>query len=343
MGLFKRSRKAFESFKRFAQDIEVLPAHQPLSEAASGKGLVYEVNPVYLEAGQGGTSSMRGVGAVVFALGWGLSWYAGYAVLSSIVLALDGDPRSLFSVFGTLLGSFAFFVGNLVGIAYFVPTFFNVTDVITRYDRKRQKVWMWSRHGAIEMDWNALTPVIRSGAASAYGTTRLYRGFYVEYGDDGEPKRTHGLPHVVQVGTFTGAEVGTRLLMEYVRRYMEQGPQALPPVGRFLRHRPQWWQMFNFMDVIQDWIDAKQGRSAGLPPPYATAFFSLLFFPVTFLLQVTHWIALWTAPCPTWPRDLIEMHARDLAELEDAGKPRQRRKPVIRVNGQIVESPADDG
>jgi hypothetical protein len=142
VGLFKRSRKAFKSFKRFAQDIEVLPAHQPLSEAASGKGLVYEVNPIYLEAGQGGTSSMRGVGAIVMAFGLGAMWYRSYNLMFS----------KISTTFSFMLGVLLFIMGTLILLPYLYATFFNVTDVITRYDRKRQKVWMWSRHGAIEMD-----------------------------------------------------------------------------------------------------------------------------------------------------------------------------------------------
>jgi hypothetical protein len=114
VGLFKRSRKAFESFKRFAQDIEVLPAHQPLSKEADSEGLVYEVNPVYLEAGQGGTSSMRGVGAVVFAVGLGFAWYAGFDAFSSILPTSHSSARLPFSLFNFVSGTFLFLLGNLV-------------------------------------------------------------------------------------------------------------------------------------------------------------------------------------------------------------------------------------
>lgn len=52
----------------------------------------------------------------------------------------------------------------------------------------------------------------------------MYRGMFVEYGADNAPLVTDGVPHVLQVWQASGGEPGALLSLEYVRRYMEEGP-----------------------------------------------------------------------------------------------------------------------
>ena len=341
-------RRAFESFKRYAQDTRVYPRHRMLSSGAVGEELVYEVNPVYLEAGQGGTSPMRGWGAILFVFALISGWWAGVFTITEVISSWhDPEMGMITRLFLIPFMLFAVALGTLVSFVYLGSAFFTATDVITRYDRKRQKVWMWTGRGPIEIDWNALTPVVRSGPASAYSMTRIYRGLYVEFDAQGEPKKTRGIPHVIQVGGISAGEEGVLPAMEYVRLYMEEGPQSLPPVRRYLQARPKWWAMFNFMNMIQDWLDYRQGKGSGLGPPYATMVFFFLFFPILFPMQFTNWLALKVAPCPHWPKELLRMHEQDLAELAAQApasppKPRPRRTPVIRVNGRIVDDATPD-
>jgi hypothetical protein len=245
-------------------------------------------------------------------------------------------------------------LASLVTFAWVGTAFLAPVDVITRYDRKRQRVWVWNAKGPIELDWNALVPVIRGTAASAYLPTKLYRGLYVEFGDDGRPRKTRGVPHVVQVGQTTADPQGVLPVMEYVREYMEQGPQVLPPVLRYLRRRPRWWMMFNFAGIAEDWADHFAGRPLPLGPPYGTTIAFIVLFPVLFPLQITNWLALMLAPWPKWPKDLLRTHQQDLADLAvsssspttppaASSSPTPRRKPVIRVNGNLVDDAHPDG
>jgi hypothetical protein len=66
----------------------------------------------------------------------------------------------------------------------------------------------------------------------------------------------------------------------------------------------------------------------------------VLFFPLLFPLQFTNWLALRVAPLPKWPRDLTDMHNADVAAAGAQESASARRKPVIRVNGEIVDGPS---
>jgi hypothetical protein len=112
--------------------------------------------------------------------------------------------------------------------------------------------------------------------------------------------------------------------------------------------------MFNFAGIAEDWADYFAKRPLPLGPPYGTTIAFLVLFPVLFPMQITNWLALMWAPCPKWPKDLLCMHQQDLAEWGHssdslapnaecaAPRPRQIRKPVIRVNGRLVDDARPD-
>lgn len=207
-------------------------------------------------------------------------------------------------------------------------TFFAPTDAVVRFDRKRQMAYMPAGKRLLEIPWSRLTPVVQGMAASPMLPARMYRGLFVEYGADHMPLVTDGVPHVLQVGQASGGEPGALFSLEYVRRYMEEGPQAVPRPNRdqWLHHRPTWRAMFNFVHLVDGWMQERHARSEAAPWGQTVVF--ALMFPLMFLLQVTHWLALRVAPLPKWPKALQAQHAADLAELG------------VRPDGQPVGSPA---
>lgn len=338
----KRAKKAWNAFKRTADNTREFPAHRPLSRGAVPDQLVYEVNPVYLQTGQGGNSYMRGFGSIMFLFGFVLGWW----IVFSAIFVFHMYGLAVFSLFGALLMTVVTY--SWVGKAFFMPI-----DIFTRYDRKRQKVWIWNRSGPVEVDWNNLVPVVRNVASSAYFPNRMSRAMYVEYGPDGRPRKTRGTPHVIQVGPATGTEDVALSVMEYVRRYMEQSLQSLPPVRHPLRVRPPWWWMFNFAGLLEPWLDHFRGKGTPGGLPWLATFGYVLFFPLIFPMQITNYLALRLAPIQKWPEDLLEMHRRDLVELagrktsgclsrQPASTTHDRRKPVIRINGKIIDDGAPD-
>ncbi|WP_374514848.1 DUF6708 domain-containing protein [Niveibacterium sp.] len=358
MAWLQRTRRGWERAKHAAHNIRPLPTG-PLSSWANSDQMVYAVSPAYLEIGQGGNSPMRGWGAIVFV---------------GIVYLLVLDLTLTFESFRDTWGRYGFGGDNGLGLAelieaifalaisalgflvcgvFFIANFASVTDATVRLDHKRKKVWLWTGKGPIEIDWSRLTPRVESSVATAYATVNTYRGQYAELGVDGEPLRTRGIPHVFQCGQISAAESGVLPSMEYVRRYMEGGPDAVSPPEKFLAHAVRWYAMVNLFGMADDWVRWRENRDKpGIAPaPWTRTIIFIVFFPIFFPLQFTNWLALAVAPRPKWPRELEALHQADLltwqseqaaanqADLlqnraQEAVRP--RRKPVIRVNGELI-------
>ena len=369
--MLKRARNGWSRAKSAVHSARLLQPHMPLAGWGNGDQMVYACNSAYLEIGQGGSSPMRGWGvgvlvpAFLFFVWVGLSvfWYCISQVWDPRPIWQPALEQSLPGIdwVELLLGAPVAFVlaaaSGLFAFLLFGMAFLIVTDPTVRLDAKRQRVWMWTGKGPIEMDWASLVPRVESSVASAYATVKLYRGQYAELGSDGEPKVTKGIPHVFQCGQISAAEEGVRPSMEYVRLYMESGPHAVQAPEKLLSHRPRWYAMVNLFGMADDWVRWRENRDRPgvAPAPWFRTVVFVLLFPVFFPMQFTNWLALAVAPKPKWPKELEAMHAADLARAQaeeaarrvadprldraqEAEKP--RRKPVIRVNGQIVDGDA---
>lgn len=327
-------KKVFASLRQYAHNLRRLPPGQQLSPWPQAEDLVYAVNPVYLEISQGGASPMRGWGALIFL--FGIVAMAFGAFVGGEILFHDApsvDERGLVSSVAMLLGILLLLSACSLPLFWLYMSFFAVTDVVVRFDRKRGKVWMWTGGGPIEMCWADLQPAVMGLAASAHLPGRTYRGVYAEFDAAGQIKVTRNILHLIQVGQISAAEAGVMPALEYVRTFMEDGPQGLPPPNRLLQHRPRWYAMVNFLGLVDEWALIANGQPAPLGKPWVRTIAFVLFFPLLFPLQFTNWLALRVAPIPKWPKEIADMHANDLAELD---KP--RRKPVIRVNGELLDS-----
>lgn len=348
MAWLKRTRAGWERTKLHAHNARTLPVNRALSGFANGDQMVYALNPAYLEIGQGGVSPMRGWGAIAFGM-----------ILHLLVLGIDSTVRSISDRwdrygfdgpdgigFGVLLEILFVMcitaLGLLVCGVYFAVNFFSVTDATIRLDNKRKKVWLWTSKGPIEIDWHKLTPRVESSVATAYATVKTYRGQYAELGPDGSPLTTNGIPHVFQCGQIAAAEEGVLPSMEYVRRYMDIGPDAVEPPAKFLSHKVRWYALVNLFGMADDWVRWKENRERPgvAPAPWIRTVIFIVLFPVFFPMQFTNWLALAIAPKPKWPRELESMHQADLITYRTERTPRLPRKPVIRVNGALL---SDEG
>lgn len=341
VGLRRRGKRVLEDFKAFAHNTRRYDRGRPLAAHASAEWLLYAANPVYIETTQGGTSAARGFGALIWLAGTFFCLTAGGSMvyLGFKDIIIHDDVMGLFmAVLGLVLFIGSAIPGLMVYLSFFAPT-----DSVVRFDRKRQVVYIRIGKGVVEIPWSSLTPVVQGMAASPMLPGRMYRGLFVEYGVGDEPRTTDGVPHVLQVGQASGGKEGALFFLEHVRRYMEEGPQSVPrpKEGQWLRHRPTWRAMFNFVHLVDGWALEQHERSEAAP--WAQTVMFALMFPLMFPLQFTHWLALRVAPLPKWPKELEAQHAADLAELgvrpDGSREAGMRRQPVMRVNGKKIEPP----
>ena len=323
-GLRRRGKRVLEEFKAFANSTRRYDRGRPLAAHANAEMLLYAANPVYIESTQGGTSAGRGLGVLIWIFGM-LTCIGG-----ALWLAYSGFKyqQNFWGVITNILMSGTLLAGSAIPGLMVYLTFFAPTDAVVRFDRKRQMAYMPAGKRLLEIPWSRLTPVVQGMAASPMLPTRMYRGLFVEYGADHVPLVTDGVPHVLQVGQASGGEPGALFSLEYVRRYMDEGPASVPRPNRdqWLHHRPDWRAMFNFVHLVDGWMQERHARSEAAPWGQTVVF--ALMFPLMFLLQVTHWLALRVAPLPKWPQALQTQHAADLTELG------------VRPDGQPVGSPA---
>jgi hypothetical protein len=339
MALFRRSKKAFQQFKDWTQNTRMLTKGRPLSGGADGEGMVYVVNDVYLEIGQGGMSPMRGWGAIIFLAGFIGPFYGLGGGLFILYKEFQSNTVSSGIYFALILALFTIAFTTLLYGSWLLASFFNVIDPVVRFDHKRGKVWMWTGRGPIEMEWRNLTPMIQATIASAVSTIHIHRGLYVELGSDGLPLLTKGIPHTIRCGQVSSADEGVLPGMEYVRRYMESGMRTIHAPATLLQNRPKWWAMINFFGLAQTWIDYwPQRGNPGIKAPWSATIAMTLFFPVAFPMQFTNWVALRFAPIAKWPKEIQEMHEADLRALRMQAQQKVERTPVMRLNGEVVES-----
>lgn len=316
--LGRRARKSLEALRNYAQNRKLYPRGRQLAAQADGSSLLYEINPVYIEVGQGFNSPMRGVGVAVYlAMGVCAIWFGIQSIWEIIQAWRTGNSEEV-DLFGLVLAIvllvLAYIPGLLVAVAFFAPT-----DLVVRLDRKRQVAWLWNAKEVITVPWASLTPAVQGMATSPHMPGRTYRGVYAEYGEDGKPKVTGTIAHSLAAGPVTGDEQGALITMEYLRRYMEEDYAKLPSPGRLLRHRPGWQAMFNFIGMLdnkQEEVDGQFVRSKVLrQSDWMSIGLFVGFFPFMFFMQVTNWLALKVAPLPKWPKTMLEAHAKDLAEF----------------------------
>lgn len=307
-----KSRKALEQFKAFADSTRRYDKVGRLADHAAAENLLYAANPVYIETTQGGTSPIRGFGAVIWLGALLALWWMGTGGVVAAFepsLTRSAGTRITYFVMGLVLLVGSALPGLLLFFSFFAPT-----DAVVRFDRKRQVAYKWSDQGLIEIPWANLTPVVQGMMTSPMQASRTYRAMFVEYAPNGEPRCTNGVPHLMQLGWPSGDEEGALFALEYVRRYMDEGWQAVPRPQQWLRHRPRWRAMFNFVGIVDDWAREEREPSE-LGKPWGLALFfgsaGLAMIP----MQITNWLALQVAPKPRWPRTLKVQHARDLAEI----------------------------
>lgn len=277
------------------------------SDAPDDCRAIYEINDTYLELRGAWLEEMRGLITFLF-LGMGV-FLNGNMIYDMIFLqgkmlvtgmSPSGSPIGpVVYIFGPL------FMAVIAGLNYFLFKYgwrwvrmelFTQRHILVRFNRKTRQVYLHrprSAGGIVVLPWEATVPGIDlEGPDSAGAHQPLPLAFPSE-------RTGAGYDEIAMVGPPLSGSREAEALWEYIRRYMEEGPQAVPSPRR-LRPRFPWpWDSLHasLLALRPLWRCAT---------PLNTGLILLLLSPVIALHTLCHWISMLLCWRPRWPREIAE-------------------------------------
>lgn len=318
----KLTREAEEA--RHARIAKCKPAPFTLSDRASERitdnDSLYAYNNTYIDV-RTPHDEKRGLITLVLGYGFFLFFWMLVSTASSLVdgmltgVGKVGEGLTpidyFFRVFNLLIPLVALYVYFKYIFRFLRLEAFTARRLIVRFNRVTRKVYLLRPKnigGIVALDWDktqpAVDPSMRREVLPGGGYLILSWEKGAVYDADGKPKDDFD-------GTFVGrtARNGAELLAfwEYIRRYMEVGPQAAPPPKRLLSKTPWPWLSFEAAWSILPLRGLRGLRESGLFPVFALV--KLMLLPVTLIHATGHWISLLLCYEPKFP-----------PSIEDAGK-----------------------
>lgn len=201
-------------------------------------------------------------------------------------------------------------------LAFFRTEVFTQRHIIVRFNRKTRQVYLNRPKfagGLVVLPWEHTLAGIDPSAPdeSAIGSPLIlaWSSRMTEMGYD----------ETVMLGEPMDGNHQVLGLWEYIRRYMEEGPQAIPPPKRLRPLFPWPWEsvraVLNFMAPV--W---RRGGQV-----YALAV-GLLLSPLMLLHALCHWLSLLLCWPTRWPREIARagqpgQPTPKLTVAEDFGEP----------------------
>lgn len=179
---------------------------------------------------------------------------------------------------------------------------FTARRVVVRFNRVTRKVYLLRpKHlGDIRvMDWDKTEVLIDKSMSEQEGTG----GFVILVWDRGDGVDLQGAPTDNLEVTFVGKPTrnASELLAfwEYIRRYMEDGPAAVPAPKKFVGKFPWPW-----LSLKAAWgLDTQFLRHSAL---WVFVVANLLMLPAILIHAAGHWLSLLLCYEPRFPRDIEE-------------------------------------
>ncbi|MCU1722049.1 DUF6708 domain-containing protein [Pseudomonas sp. 5P_5.1_Bac1] len=314
-----------------------------VSEAPCADGSIYEFNETYIEIMAGESQERRGVITylTVFTI-YLLCTLSGDAALDNTVwftgvyywgkdAATVGDY-----VFAAFTGALT--VGCFYVVIRYARIFINLENfvqrrMLIRFNRVTRQVYLHRPQfagGITVLDWEKV--IVDAGVGHEEGAhtgTKLILLWEPSTPD-------HPYLHMVFVGKRVDGTSDMVNLWEFIRRYMEEGPQSVPAPKKLLGKVPWPW-----LSVMAPLSFFRPLWRAGMR--WQVACIVALTSPALALHAVGHWISLLLCWEPRWPRIIREAGlpgkpvpqlstAADwppLPKVEPAGKkPRRARRPA---------------
>jgi len=317
----KGIEKAFRNWRILA------PVRQDTGVAPDGNDMVYRMNATTLEIGQG-ISGMKGAVGLLGLMGLGALVFGGAMTIRILLsenywhrlIEVEGWSGLAFDLFLVLLLIPMF----LFMAALFLGGFFGHTDAPARFDRVRRKVWVFTgKREPMELDWDQLTPVVQSATPANVSVHTFHTLKLVDLDADGEVKVEGWHPRMVQIGPAFLDDQSVIAKYEFVRRFMEDGPQ---PCKNYLQHRRNLRELFNLASCLDAVREADSSKGVGI---YVGAFILFGVIGTTFFLfSVADYIASWTNRIPRWPQR-IEAYAAQGGPMRPPPGAQPQRKSIV--------------
>ncbi|HTV85408.1 MAG TPA: hypothetical protein VME63_08380 [Dyella sp.] len=282
---------------------------QSLSATVTDNDSLYAYNDIYIDVR---TPHDEKRGLITIFLGGGMAGVCYWCVKFLFLFAAwirDGQDEG-----GNVLNGYAYAFMVLVALLFALIFFFffkyvyrflrleafTARRLIVRFNRVTRKVYLLRPKnigGIVALDWekteaavdrSMLREVLPGGGFLALGWDKG-----AVYDANGRPKDDFDMVFVGRSG-LPGAEL--LAFWEYIRRYMEIGPQAAPPPKKLLSKIPWPWLSFQAAWNI---LPLRGLRDSGLWGAFVPI--KLMLLAVTIIHTAGHWISLLLCYEPKFP------------------------------------------
>ena len=280
--------------------------HDRVSEHPCADGSIYAFNDTYIELYAGALQEKRGVFTAltltlafiigqlgILSLELGTVWFTGIDYFRA-------TEATIFDYFDSLVYPLV-----VIGICWAVYKFlwrfirlenFVQRRLLIRFNRVTRQVYLHRPRyagGLATLAWDQVSPEPALGLPEWRGTgTQLMLAWTNDM---------TGLPyfHIMLVGKVANGTSDIVNLWEFIRRYMEEGPQSVPRPKKLLGKVPWPW-----LSLQAPWSFFKPLWRDGFKP--RVLLWTALLSPVMVLHASLHWISLLLGWEPHWPRIIRE-------------------------------------
>ncbi|RQS61573.1 hypothetical protein DID96_32715 [Burkholderia sp. Bp8963] len=287
--------------------INQLPGiHDQVSEHPCADGSVYAFNDTYIELYAGALQDRRGVitifslllGFIVWTLG-SLSIEMGTVWITHVHFGVQRPATTMDYIDPVIIGLIV--LGVCFAIYKFLWRFIRLENfvqrrLLIRFNRVTRQVYLHRpgyAGGLATLAWDQVSPEPAVGLPEWRGTgTQLMLAWTNDM---------TGLSyfHIMLVGKVANGTSDIVNLWEFIRRYMEEGPQSVPRPKKLLGKVPWPW-----LSLQAPWSFMKPLWRAGLKTKILL--WTVLLSPVLLVHATGHWISLLLGWEPRWPKIIRE-------------------------------------
>lgn len=306
----KKNKKHF-----YHGDLDQEIHFNPVSERPRTRGPVFAFNDTYFEMRCGGSEEKRGL-ITIMTLGAVAPTINAWSELTYSILKLNLSIFPEFSILLIILNTLSLLVGSSIvyfylkyGLRFTRLEMLNSRHLLIRFNRKTQQVYLHrptNCGGIVTLPWKT------TGSTAIYPEDdSLSAG--MRLGLVWHPSRT-GLPHMEMALLGKQGQGGSELRdeWEFIRRYMEEGPDAVPR-PRLSRQLPSPIQAFS-----------AQFEGLGRFFRKSSWLFKvvlLMVWPAFVIIGTGHWLSLLLCWRPRWPK-----------VIREAGRPGKPIPPVTTLS-----------